>query len=110
NDVVFFAGRRRHTSFSRDWSSDVCSSDLSFKPTGKITGSQSKGDKDEQHYLACWSGCHRPRYPVLHRDRLSGLSAIRRKRVLAEIGRASCRERGWVAVGRRCGAETQVTV
>src|SRR5207302_3205972 len=24
----FFASRRRHTSFSRDWSSDVCSSDL----------------------------------------------------------------------------------
>src|SRR5690606_40113663 len=25
----FFSSRRRHTSFSRDWSSDVCSSDLS---------------------------------------------------------------------------------
>src|SRR5690606_40831237 len=27
--VFFFSSRRRHTSFSRDWSSDVCSSDLS---------------------------------------------------------------------------------
>src|SRR5690606_40946334 len=26
--VFFFSSRRRHTSFSRDWSSDVCSSDL----------------------------------------------------------------------------------
>src|SRR5690606_40425811 len=26
--VFFFSGRRRHTRFSRDWSSDVCSSDL----------------------------------------------------------------------------------
>src|SRR5690606_40107884 len=26
----FFSSRRRHTSFSRDWSSDVCSSDLTF--------------------------------------------------------------------------------
>src|SRR5690606_40567423 len=26
----FFSSRRRHTSFSRDWSSDVCSSDLVF--------------------------------------------------------------------------------
>src|SRR5690606_1819717 len=26
---LFFSSRRRHTSFSRDWSSDVCSSDLS---------------------------------------------------------------------------------
>src|SRR5436309_7758879 len=25
---IFFSSRRRHTSFSRDWSSDVCSSDL----------------------------------------------------------------------------------
>src|SRR5690606_39950184 len=26
----FFSSRRRHTRFSRDWSSDVCSSDLAF--------------------------------------------------------------------------------
>src|SRR5690606_41141625 len=25
---IFFSSRRRHTRFSRDWSSDVCSSDL----------------------------------------------------------------------------------
>src|SRR5690606_40126174 len=28
NVIFFFSSRRRHTSFSRDWSSDVCSSDL----------------------------------------------------------------------------------
>src|SRR5690606_40519896 len=28
----FFSSRRRHTSFSRDWSSDVCSSDLRVVP------------------------------------------------------------------------------
>src|SRR5690606_40735466 len=28
-DAFFFSSRRRHTRFSRDWSSDVCSSDLS---------------------------------------------------------------------------------
>src|SRR5690606_40268576 len=27
----FFLSRRRHTRFSRDWSSDVCSSDLGLK-------------------------------------------------------------------------------
>src|SRR5690606_18770306 len=27
----FFSSRRRHTRFSRDWSSDVCSSDLRFQ-------------------------------------------------------------------------------
>src|SRR5690606_40837329 len=28
SSFVFFSSRRRHTRFSRDWSSDVCSSDL----------------------------------------------------------------------------------
>src|SRR5271165_1885750 len=28
----FFSSRRRHTRFSRDWSSDVCSSDLAARP------------------------------------------------------------------------------
>src|SRR5690606_39596409 len=35
-----FTSRRRHTSFSRDWSSDVCSSDL-IRPT----------NEDPQRYL-----------------------------------------------------------
>src|SRR5687768_10674468 len=39
----FFSGRRRHTSCSRDWSSDVCSSDLavptpSFRPPCSLPG------------------------------------------------------------------------
>src|SRR5690606_41186466 len=32
----FFSSRRRHTRFSRDWSSDVCSSDLSHPPSGDL--------------------------------------------------------------------------
>src|SRR5690606_40016942 len=31
-----FASRRRHTRFSRDWSSDVCSSDLSLQITAVV--------------------------------------------------------------------------
>src|SRR5690606_21756268 len=30
--IFFFSSRRRHTRFSRDWSSDVCSSDLKKTP------------------------------------------------------------------------------
>src|SRR5690606_7118952 len=30
--IFFFSSRRRHTRFSRDWSSDVCSSDLTGFP------------------------------------------------------------------------------
>src|SRR5690606_40004006 len=33
---VFFSSRRRHTRFSRDWSSDVCSSDLALLDVTKI--------------------------------------------------------------------------
>src|SRR5690606_39968595 len=33
--IFFFSSRRRHTRFSRDWSSDVCSSDL-VSTKGKI--------------------------------------------------------------------------
>src|SRR5690606_25575667 len=32
--LFFFSSRRRHTRFSRDWSSDVCSSDLVRKFEG----------------------------------------------------------------------------
>src|SRR5690606_40055969 len=34
--VFFFSSRRRHTRFSRDWSSDVCSSDLSGGPPVRV--------------------------------------------------------------------------
>src|SRR5690606_17631557 len=45
DSIFFFSSRRRHTRFSRDWSSDVCSSDLvefmfsllHFKKAGFIT-------------------------------------------------------------------------
>src|ERR1041385_4252930 len=37
--VVFFSSRRRHTRCSRDWSSDVCSSDLT--QLGGLKGNKS---------------------------------------------------------------------
>src|SRR5690606_40463352 len=37
----FFSSRRRHTRFSRDWSSDVCSSDLSFSSMSSSSGTGS---------------------------------------------------------------------
>src|SRR5690606_23377925 len=38
----FFSSRRRHTRFSRDWSSDVCSSDLVLEEEGVIVYPQSR--------------------------------------------------------------------
>src|SRR5699024_11491245 len=36
----FFSSRRRHTRSKRDWSSDVCSSDLILSENGSVTGGQ----------------------------------------------------------------------
>src|SRR2546429_4327453 len=44
----FFSSRRRHTRCSRDWSSDVCSSDLHRVPLlARIVGDQVPGDFKE---------------------------------------------------------------
>src|SRR5690606_35995151 len=40
--VFFFSSRRRHTRFSRDWSSDVCSSDL-----GEVSIRPARSDLDD---------------------------------------------------------------
>src|SRR5690606_41035637 len=41
--AFFFSSRRRHTRFSRDWSSDVCSSDLRRKPVGQDEAKMADG-------------------------------------------------------------------
>src|SRR5699024_11399740 len=51
----FFSSRRRHTRSKRDWSSDVCSSDLSFTDTLSASAmcpiSYSKGSLTSNKYL-----------------------------------------------------------
>src|SRR5215208_8426205 len=39
----FFSSRRRHTRWPRDWSSDVCSSDLDRRPLGARPGRRCRG-------------------------------------------------------------------
>src|SRR5690606_40262053 len=54
----FFSSRRRHTRFSRDWSSDVCSSDLF--PHGQ--GAKEWPHTWRRRPAPSWSaptGCHR---------------------------------------------------
>src|SRR5690606_41089013 len=51
----FFSSRRRHTRFSRDWSSDVCSSDLSWRSTRELTPltrDHRHGEARDAHQLA----------------------------------------------------------
>src|SRR5690606_40193415 len=77
--LFFFSSRRRHTRFSRDWSSDVCSSDLPFGSAYAGTPTVERpGDFKEviREVLQYTNGKVR----IIVPSRL-------------KIGRASCRER-----------------
>src|SRR5690348_18458565 len=69
----FFSSRRRHTRWTGDWSSDVCSSDLQ-KPVGSVARIPFLGPK-----IAVKDGCK--------------ASSARSEGRIREIGRASCREK-----------------
>src|SRR5690606_39812059 len=69
HDVLtfFFSSRRRHTRFSRDWSSDVCSSDL-MKAGRKGPGQMKQsyfwpifGDREEVVFT--WSASRSRHHP-----------------------------------------------
>src|SRR5690349_23351887 len=48
--IFFFSSRRRHTSSLRDWSTDVCSSDLLEQQVWRIA--------DEAAFDHCWAFDH----------------------------------------------------
>src|SRR5207302_7549277 len=50
NERFFFSSRRRHTRFSRDWSSDVCSSDLLIDFVGASMPNIGAGPGDVVHH------------------------------------------------------------
>src|SRR5690606_40558235 len=50
----FFSSRRRHTRFSRDWSSDVCSSDLNDLKFNN-GGIYSVYEWENEHELKLWN-------------------------------------------------------
>src|SRR5690606_40274573 len=101
------SSRRRHTRFSRDWSSDVCSSDL-LLVVADLVGRL--GDLGELVAVAHEHGVNQLR-PLLG-EPLVARFATDRVRVardehrvpwplLVEIGRASCR--GWGEMWRAAG-------
>src|SRR5690606_41198529 len=53
----FFSSRRRHTRFSRDWSSDVCSSDLVAEPL-RFADIQRRQVDVFGRILAAWPSTH----------------------------------------------------
>src|SRR5690606_1714741 len=53
--LFFFSSRRRHTRFSRDWSSDVCSSDL-WEENNALTKEASERYKTaESQFKILWN-------------------------------------------------------
>src|SRR5438067_9847996 len=83
----FFSSRRRHTRSKRDWSSDVCSSDLVRSTTAWRRSTPSTGASLDRAPLPL----ARQQHPALHLVLKDVGSALQRS--IQEIGRASCRER-----------------
>src|SRR2546429_1251876 len=85
----FFSSRRRHTRCSRDWSSDVCSSDLNltadydFDMGTDVIGDQAPPRGGGGSSPAIWTADGKS---VIVTTTEHGRSNL-------EIGRASCRER-----------------
>src|SRR5690606_39595784 len=96
----FFSSRRRHTRFSRDWSSDVCSSDLGRRCAADDGGhlAQRHRPGDEPVEVEDAGGDHVGGPAVGMRIEPGGFDA-------QQIGRASCRERakleGWAGSLKR---------
>src|SRR5947209_17909347 len=99
----FFSSRRRHTRYWRDWSSDVCSSDLIYVLL------QHNRRCGREHALELFHG----RTVVRGRERRAKEIAFGLR--ITEIGRASCRERVEIAVGainrkkNSCWTQTMTT-
>src|SRR5690606_40376590 len=95
----FFSGRRRHTRFSRDWSSDVCSSDLKIRriipdcsiSQDIITGFPTETEEDHKDTLSLMEYAQYDFGYMFAYSERPGTLAARKK-----IGRASCREGGAV--------------
>src|SRR5690606_40525495 len=83
----FFSSRRRHTRFSRDWSSDVCSSDLgnTSYDASEVVFDTTKNNK----VFAVVNGY----VSYIGRDVIELMTYDQQVTVrYREIGRASCRE------------------
>src|SRR5690606_40280649 len=74
--IFFFSSRRRHTRFSRDWSSDVCSSDLKASMMRRWFVGRLYAKKNHRRIIDAFKRTL-PQAP---------------NSLLVKIGRASCRE------------------
>src|SRR5207248_11301709 len=90
----FFSSRRRHTRSYGDWSSDVCSSDLRGRCFGRLFAVRNGCGHACQSIGPC-RVCTNGFGPGSIRASSFGAGGH-----VCKIGRASCRERVWMAEGR----------
>src|SRR5690606_40487221 len=90
--VFFFSSRRRHTRFSRDWSSDVCSSDLSRCPDLPAYLDHLSDRLGRVSLVVCLDSGGNDYERLWLTTSLRGLAQVH-VTVRVQIGRASCRER-----------------
>src|SRR3712207_7350137 len=96
NVFFFFSSRRRHTRYWRDWSSDVCSSDL-FRPRVTVR-------------FECVRSAEPPTvWSVASLITCRAISEAFRVATF-EIGRASCREKSVDLGGRRIIKKKKKTI
>src|SRR5690606_41156834 len=88
----FFSSRRRHTRFSRDWSSDVCSSDLRSS-SGHAAIAFGFTWRRHRKYSAIRSAVTRRKSCTIQSPPCSRSRIQLPPRSTPKIGRASCRER-----------------
>src|SRR5207253_3429782 len=90
--LLFFSSRRRHTRLPRDWSSDVCSSDLIGRDLrarrGRVVCCLLRLTAGPPILFLCSPSCDRHPGKTDVRDLCGALRCV-----LFEIGRASCMER-----------------
>src|SRR5690606_39828449 len=100
-DFFFFPSRRRHTSFSRDWSSDVCSSDLLAEKMRREQAEEANHSDRFIGRILFLKGSPKVAFekPPVRAQTLRDMFASDLKDE-EQIGRASCRDRvstsgGW---------------
>src|SRR3712207_8124739 len=86
----FFSSRRRHTRYWRDWSSDVCSSDL--EPLKVLT---KRWDVPDGHTVEGYvrTGGYAGLRKALDMAPSTVMQEVKDSGLRGQIGRASCRER-----------------
>src|SRR5690606_39315205 len=101
----FFSSRRRHTRFSRDWSSDVCSSDLDWLVMTDADLDVFREEEEAPAAFPLTSGRERG----YHRSAVDTFLEAARGAFEDEIGRASCREGAWIAGSGGAWSRTERT-